>query len=182
MNNFKFFFLLMGIATVILLLRFYIAENEAPLIQNGVFYFGDSHARFMGGEGIDGEKSWQGLKRLGFVLDNYDMDTIVYSSGIVDLLNGEPDWMILGNVRQAAWLAQKADADFFVLGLFLTKHDGLNERIVALNPQLASLAEQEGFGFIDSAACVSEEDLVNELHLNAEGYRKLKECGELRVI
>jgi len=150
----------------------------ADFTNNQTTFFGDSLAVNLGAAGVSGEKTWQGLPRFERLVESKEIEKIYYAEGINDILHGAPEWMTYCNVRQAAWLAEKNGVEFVLLGMppINFQNPELNEKATRINTFYSELAKEEGFEFIDTRGCVSESDLIDDVHLSPEGIEKLRRC------
>jgi len=141
-------------------------------------------------QGISGETSTGLLQRLD-LLDRTNPDTILVMIGINDLLRGETDDTIVSNHRQIIRYLIDTHPDSQVVVQSILPHAGEqatwegrdrllalpNQRIQALNQQIAAIADEEGVRFLDLYPLFTDNqgnlpmDLSTDgLHLNRDGY------------
>ena len=136
-------------------------------------------------QGISGENSGQILRRLSAFAQTRPK-TIYVLAGINDLRQGVTDEVILNNLRQIVQRLRQnhPQSQVVVQSILPTRLSAVpNERILNLNQQLATIAQQEGAGylnlhrlFIDEQGEMRQDLTTDGIHLSHQGYEVWQEA------
>lgn len=136
-------------------------------------------------QGISGENSGQILRRLS-AFSQTRPKTIYVLAGINDLRQGVVDEVILSNLRQIVQRLRQhhPQSQVVVQSILPTRSSAVpNERIRNLNQQIATIAKQEGAGylnlhklFVDEQGEMRQDLTTDGIHLSHQGYEVWQEA------
>lgn len=124
--------------------------------------------------GIPGERTHQGLERIGEVLDTYPADAILIMEGTNDIRSGYPVQTTKLNLQLMINIAKEKGV--IPILSTLTPSDQSNSEILIptkYNPMIKELAEQNGIPLVDQYGAVEKIwDALNDdgIHPNDKGY------------